>query len=117
MAFTNSMPAPLFFAATKVTTPAEQKLKLEKREEFLNRMISKCQNDIQAKLSFQNDLAVLREMQAHVVPEEVIQQRCERLIDLCHKHNIRIRDNRAAYRERNAEAVANEVARLCGGAA
>lgn len=117
MAFTNTSPAAPIAAGHKITTPAEQKLKLEKREAFLELMIASSHTDPEAKLSFENELAALREIQAHIVPEAVIQERCARLVDLCAEHNIKIRDNRAAYRTRNAEAVAAEVAHLCGGEA
>lgn len=112
-----SMPALPIAAGHKVTTPTEQKLKLAKREAFLDLMISRSANDKDAKLSFENELAALRKIQAHIVPDEVIQQRCERLISLCQEHNIHVLDNRAEYRTKNAEAVAAEVANLCGGAA
>lgn len=115
MAYTNTSPAAPIAAGHKITTPAEQKLKLEKREAFLDLMIARSTNDPEAKLSFENELAALKEIQAHIVTEDVIQQRCERLVDLCAEHNIKIRDNRAAYRVKNAAAVANEVALLCGG--
>lgn len=117
MAFTNSIPAAHFVAEHKVTTQDEQKLKLEKRGEWLERMIQSCEHDLDARLSFESDLAALRNIQAHLVPDAVIIQRCSRLADIRQKFNIRIKDKRAAYRRRNAAAVANEVAKLCGGAA
>lgn len=115
MAFTNSIPAAPIVAAHKVTTADEQKLKLEKRAAWLELMISNSKTEPDAKRSFENDLADLREIQAHIVPESVIQERCERLSKLCKQHNIKTRDNRAEYRVKNAAAVAAEVAKQCGG--
>jgi hypothetical protein len=112
MAFTNSIPATHFVAVHKVTTPAEQKLKLEQRAEWLKKMIANSEHDTLAKRNFEQDLVELRELYKNILTDDVIQQRCENLSKLCKEHNIRIIDNRSAYRSQTDRAVAA----LCGGA-
>lgn len=113
MAFTHSISGQHFMADHKVTSPAEQKLKLEERAAWLKQMIASSENDRLAKRNFEQDLIELRKLYASIVPDDVIQARCERLATLRQTLNIRITDNRSAYRQQTSRAVAA----LCGGAA
>lgn len=95
-----------------VSTVTEQKLKLTQRGEWLKTMIANSEHDAEAKLGFERDLAALRSLYKSMVPDDVIQARCERLAALRQSLNIRITDNRQAYSRQTTSAVNA----LCGGA-
>lgn len=99
-------------AANTLTTQAEQKLKLEKRAEHLKSLAALCVNDLQAKESYESELAGLRAMYRKILPDAEIIRRTEHLQEIREKHNLFTRDNRQRYQQKANQAVNA----LCGGA-
>ncbi len=113
MYMTHTTPARPLLDKPTVSTPAEQKLKLERRGEWLELMIARSESDEEAKSSFESDLAALKQIQKNMLSDADILARCEKLAELKKKHNIRIVDNRSAYSRQTTRAVNA----MCGGAA
>lgn len=98
---------------SNLITPAEQKLKLVERGQWLTMMAAQCGNDLEAKAGFERDAETLRKLYKDTLSEAVIQQRCERLAQVRDKLGLRVVDNRASYSAQTTRAVEA----LCGGVA
>jgi|GEM_PF-5589454 len=92
-----------------VSSKSEQQLKVVARAEYISSQLL-LTTDLQAKASFESELAYLREQYRNTLPDAVVIARVERLQALRKSINLRTVDNRRQYQQQTARAAS----KLCG---
>lgn len=92
-----------------VSSKSEQQLKVAARAEYISSQLL-LTTDLQAKASFESELAYLREQYRNTLPDAVVIARVERLQALRKTINLRTVDNRRQYQQQTSRAAS----KLCG---
>lgn len=95
---------------SKLPVKSEQQLKICARADYISAQLL-LTNDVQARASFESELAYLREQYRNLLPDNVVVARVERLQELRRSINLKTVDNRAVY----SRQVTRAVNALCGG--
>lgn len=110
MTFTQSPAASCAAELSNLSVKTEQQLKLCARADYISAQLL-LTTDVEARASFESELAYLRQQYRNLLPDNVVVARVERLQELRRTINLKTVDNRVVY----SRQVTRAVNALCGG--